>query len=128
MYSRDVFIELVSFPELLLNPNFAIEVLLIREEEYRQYDNTRGWRKKGWTTCKRRLLQVVEKKLFRVPSDMGSLLPSSLIESFTTYDLAISIEKSRQLAQRMLYCLRLMGCVIPTGKRGNAILYSRTDI
>jgi len=124
---EDVFNELVSFPELLLNHNFSIEVLLIKEEEYRRHDNTRGWRKKGWTTYKRRLLQVVEKKLFRVPSDMDSLLPSSLTESFTTYDLAISITKSRQLAQRMLYCLRLMGCVVPTGKRGNAILYSRID-
>ena len=125
---EDVFNELVSFPELLLNHDFSIEVLLIKEEEYRRYDNTRGWRKKGWTTYKRRLLQVVEKQFFRVPSDMGSLLLSSLIESFTTYDLAISMKKSHRLAQKMLFRLRLMGCVIPAGKRGNTFLCSRIDI
>jgi hypothetical protein len=43
----DIFRELVSFPELLLEPNFSLEVLLIQEEEVRRYDGQRGWRRRG---------------------------------------------------------------------------------
>lgn len=123
-----IFEELVSFPELLLNPNFSIELLLIQEEEFRRHDTTRRWRRKGWVTYKRRLLQVTEQRLFRVPADMGALVPSALAEPFTTSDLAIAIAKPRRLAQKMVYCLRLIGCITPTGKRGNAILYAKTTI
>lgn len=125
---ENVFEELVSFPELLLNPNFSIELLLTQEEEFRRYDAARRWRRKGWVTYKRRLLQVIEQRLFQVPADMCVLVPSALIEPFTTADLAITIAKPRRLAQKMVYCLRLMGCITPTGKRGNAILYSRATI
>ena len=58
-----VFEELVSFPGLLLNPNFSIELLFIQEEEVRQHDTTRRWRRKGWVTYQRRLLQVMEQRL-----------------------------------------------------------------
>ena len=120
-----VFEELVSFPELLLNPNFSIELLLIQEEEIRRYDAIRGWRRKGWVTYERQLLRVMERRLFRVPADIGTLVPSALSEPFTTSDLALAIAKPRRLAQKMVYCLRLMGCITQTGKIGNAILYSR---
>jgi len=125
---ENVFEELVSFPELLLNPNFSIELLLTQEEEFRRYDTTRRWRRKGWVTYKRRLLQVIEQRLFQVPADMCVLVPSALTEPFTTADLAITIAKPRRLSQKMVYCLRLMGCITPMGKRGNAILYSRATI
>ena len=45
---EDIFDELVNFPQLLMNPNFSLELLLIREEEARRYDGTRGWRRQGW--------------------------------------------------------------------------------
>jgi hypothetical protein len=122
---EQVFGELVSFPELLLNPNFSIDVLLIQEEEIRQYDGTRGWRRRGWVTRERRLLQVVGRRLFETPADMGALVPSTLAEPFTTSDLATAVAKPRRLAQRMAYCLREMGAIVPVGRCGNAILYTR---
>lgn len=118
-----VFEELVSFPRLLLNPNFAIEVLLVREEEIRRYDRTRGWRRRGWITHERRLLQVVGQRLFETPADMANLIPPALVEPFTTSELAAAIGRPRRLAQRMAYCLREMGVIAPVGKHGNAILY-----
>ncbi len=123
-----VFEELVSFPKLLMNPNFSIELLLIEEEELRRYDGSRSWRRKGWVTYQRQLLQVVEQRLFQVPADMATLVPPALAEPFTTSDLALAIAKPRRLAQRMVYCLRLMGCITPTGKHGNTILYSRAMV
>lgn len=122
---EQVFGELVSFPELLLNPNFSLEVLLIQEEEIRRYDRRRGWRRHGWVTHERRLLQVVGQQLFKTPEDMMPLVPTDLAEPFTTSELATAIAKPRWLAQKMAYCLREMGAIAQVGKRGNAFLYTR---
>ena len=122
---EDVFGELVSFPKLLAHPNFSLDVLLIQEEEIRRYDSTRAWRRRGWVTEERRLLQVVDRRRFCTPADMGELLPAALVEPFTTSDLAAAIARPRRLAQRMAYCLREMGVIEAVGKQGNAILYAR---
>ena len=60
----ELFRELVSFPHLISHPNFALEVLLIQEEEVRQQGLARNWRRRGWGTVERRLVQVVERRLF----------------------------------------------------------------
>jgi len=120
-----LFEELVSFPRLLSNTNFALEVLLIHEEEVRRYVGKRAWRRRGWVTEERRLLEVVERRLFETPADVGALLPSDLGEPFTTADLAAAIGERRRLAQKMAYCLREMGMIAPVGKQGNALLYTR---
>jgi hypothetical protein len=121
-----LFGELVSFPELLASTNFAVEVLLIQEEEIRRYDGRRGWRRGGWVTHERRLLDVVHRRRFETPADAAALVPVGLVEPWTTSDLAAAIGKRRRLAQRMAYCLREMGAIEPVGKQGQAILYVRT--
>lgn len=122
---EDIFEELVSFPELLSHPNFSIEVVFIKEEEIRRYNRTRGWRRRGWVTHERRLLQIVARKLLKTPDDLCAVIPSFLAEPFTTHDLAIAMDKSRRFAQKMVYCLRRMGSITSAGKRGNAVLYTR---
>lgn len=123
----DVFEEMVSFPELISNSNFSIELLLIQEEEVRRQDRRRGWRRKGWTIDERRLLKVLDKLVLETPADVAALIPEDLVTPFTTSDLALAVGRPRRLAQRMAYCLRAMGCITPAGKQGNAILYTRTD-
>jgi len=120
---EDVFDELVSFPQLLANPAFALEVLLVQEEEVRRRDPKRGWRRRGWVIHERRLLAVTERHLFEAPADVTSLIPPGLPAPFTTSDLAAAVGRPRRLGQKMAYCLREMGQISPTGKRGNAILY-----
>ncbi len=121
----DVFRELVSFPHLLAHPNFSLEVLLIQEEEVRRFDGRRGWRRKGWVTEGRRLLDVVERRLFEGPGDMAALLPDELADPFTTGDLSKALRCPRRLAQQMAYCLRAMGVITQVGKRGSAYLYTQ---
>ena len=122
---EDLFGELVSFPRLLAHPNFSLEVLLIEEEEIRRYDGARAWRRRGWDTHERRLLQIVDRKHFCTPAEMGELLPPALGAPFTTSDLAAAIARPRRLAQQMAYCLREMGEIAVAGKQGRAILYTR---
>jgi hypothetical protein len=124
---HSIFGELVTFPELIQRPTFSLDVLLIQEEEIRHQDGRRRWRRRGWATLERRLLQVVEQFLIEEPSDLLQLIPSGLDEPFTTSDLAEAVGQPRRLAQQMAYCLRKLSLITPSGKSGNAIVYVRSS-
>ncbi|MDX1662213.1 MAG: hypothetical protein R3272_00365 [Candidatus Promineifilaceae bacterium] len=121
-----IFYELVSIPHLLAHPNFSLEVLLIQEEEHRRYDPHLRRGRGRWATEQRLLLSVLERHLFDSPADLALLLPPSLGDPFTTADLAQALERRRQVAQKMAYCLRRLDVVTAVGKEGNAILYQRS--
>ena len=120
-----LFSELVSFPSLVAERNFTIEILLIEEEEVRRHHPKRGWRRRGWLTHERRLLRVLRQQRFDTPADLLALLPADLPDPFTTAHLARVLHEPRRLAQQMAYCLREMDAIQQVGKRGNAILYER---
>jgi hypothetical protein len=122
-----VFHSLVSFPGLPSDPNLSVEVLLIQEDELRRYEEGLAWRRRGWVTQERRLIEVRDRRLFRTAADFAALLPANLPTPFTTADLASAMARPRRLAQRMAYCLREMGVLEPTGKRGNNLLYLRAE-
>ena len=119
---EDLFWELVSIPQLLSNPNFSLEVLMIRQEEVRRYDGKRKWRSRGWVIEGRQLLEVLDQRLFGHSADWLGFLPNGL-ESFTTSDLATGIATGRELAQKMAYCLREARMIELVGRRGRANLY-----
>jgi hypothetical protein len=121
----DLFRELVSFPHLVAHPNFSLEVLLIQEEEVRRRDPRLNWWRRGWGTAERRLLQVVDRRLFVSPADLAALIPESLDAPFTTAELAEAIGRSRRLAQQMAYCLRCMGVLSEVGRQVRAVRYTR---
>jgi len=122
-----LFQELVSIPDLIMNPNFSLEVLLIQEEEIRCDDGTGSWRRKGLSIVDRCLIEVLSKHLFREPPDFQSLIPPDLKEPYSTKELAESIEQPRWIAQKMAYCLRSMGVLEIVGKNGNSLLYSTSN-
>jgi hypothetical protein len=119
---EELFWEMVSFPQLLANRNFSLEVLMIREEEVRRYEGKRKWRRRGWVIEERGLLEVVDQRLFEEPADWRALLPKEM-GSFTARDLAEAIGIRRQLSQKMAYCLRKVRVIKLIGKRGRANLY-----
>jgi hypothetical protein len=119
---EDLFGEMVSFPELMCNPNFSLAVLLIREEEARRYEGKRRWSTRGWATQERRLLAVAGQRLFEKPTDWLALVPQGL-KAFTANDMAAAIGIGVRLAQQMAYCLRKAGAVKLISKRGRANLY-----
>ena len=118
---EDLFWELVSIPQLLSNPNFSLEVLLIRGEEVRRYNGKRRVRR-GWLIEGRRLLDVLDQRSFGQSTDWLRLLPDGL-ELFTTSDLASRMNTGRELAQKMAYCLREAKMIELIGKRGRSNLY-----
>lgn len=122
---EDVFGELVSFPRLITRPNFSIDVVLIQEEEARVHEPGRAWRRRGWVTHERRLLQVLSRHTFETGMDLAGLLPAAVRDEFTTADLAAALSRPRRLAQQMAYCLRKAGLIEAVGKSGRSILYVR---
>jgi len=119
----EIFEELIRIPELISNSNFTIEVLLVQIEEYRKNDGNGSWRRKGWSIYDRKLVRVLEKKVFYTPIDFLMLKPSSLKTPFTNLELAQSLNKPIRLARKMSYCLRKMGLIKVIGKKGRALLF-----
>jgi hypothetical protein len=123
---EDLFRETVSIPQLLSHGNFSLEVLFIREEETRRPDARRKWRARGWVVDERRLVDVLDRRVFEGPASWLSLLPRGF-EQFTSRDLADAAGIRLDLAQKMTYSLRLAGLVASIGKRGRANLYARIE-
>ncbi len=118
-----LFPELVSFPSLILHPNLTLEALLIRDEEVWIDDGRGSWRRKRWSIADRRLLEVVQPISLASAADFAALLPRDLPAEFDSRDLAQAIRQPRSLAQKMTYCLREMGALRISGKRGNTLVY-----
>lgn len=119
---EDLFRELVSIPQLLSNPNFSLEVLMIRGEEVRRYNEAKRRVRRRWLIEGRRLLEVLDQRSFGQSADWLRFLPDGL-ELFTTSDLASRMNTGRELAQKMAYCLREARMIELIGKRGRANLY-----
>ncbi len=146
----EVFRELPAIARFIADPNFSIEVLLVRAEEVLCAANGRraSWRRKGWRILDRRLIDIVGRHLLETPDDFRALLPVEWLgqpaatghvlretggqyaagvrpaaPTFTTRDLAGALGISRPFAQKMAYCLRQMGAIDVTDRQGNALVY-----
>jgi len=124
----DAFHELINLRTFLGDPNFTIDVVLIHEEEVRRPRSRPKRRRRGkeWEVHERRLLEVIDSVSLHHPSDYLAFLPPSLVEPFTTADLAGAIDRPRWMARKIAYVLREMGALRAVGKAGNAILYERS--
>ena len=125
--TQDVFTELVACPTLLAHPSFSLELVVVRVEEWRRFDGRRAWRRKGWVVVERRLLDVVDTVALEAPTDLRALAPTQLGDPFTTADLAAAWQRDRRLAQRAVYCMRMLGLVRVVDRVGNARVYTWSD-
>ena len=123
---EDVFLELVSLPELMAHPRFTLEVVLMHEEEIR-CPRSGKQRRRDWSVCDRRLRDVIESVAFAGPHDFRRFIPSDLSVPFTSHALAAALQRPDYFAQKMTYCLRKMGVLTVVGKRQRAWLYAPLD-
>ena len=117
-----VFDKLVAFPSLLTHPNLTIEVLLLREDHIRDPQPTRK-RRRTRDSGERRLVEVLDRVVFRTPEEIVAAMPALPPDPFTTRELAALLGCGTMLAQRTLYCLRAVGIVEAAGRRGRAPLH-----
>jgi hypothetical protein len=123
----DLFHELVAFPELMADPNFTVELAMIREEEVRGPvpSGARYRHPREWWRLERRLIEVVETIRVETPVDLLGLLPDGVPEPFTSADLAALSGRPRHLAMRAAFCLQRAGATRCTGRRGRLQTYER---
>jgi hypothetical protein len=118
-----LFVELVSIPDLIGHPSFSLEVLMTREEEILRPGRGGSWRRRGWRVDDRRLVEVREHIAFASAADFKRFLPPTLSEPFTSRDVAGATGLPLHLVQKMTYCMRRMGLIAPSGKRRASIEY-----
>jgi hypothetical protein len=119
----DALAALVGIPSLLDHPNLEIEAVVTRDEELREHRPGAAWRKRGWVTVERRLLDVLERHRMRDARDWLRALPSAIDEPFTTADIAGGRASRRPVARRAAYVLREAGVIEATGRVGRAVGY-----
>lgn len=121
----DIFEELVSVPNLVMDPNLTFEVALIEEEDIMRFES-RGRRKRGrWGVVDRRLIELRGRVVLASLADFQALLPKGLAEPFTTKDLAKALPSTLDLARRMVYVLKRIGAIEQVGRKRKAPLYAR---
>jgi len=120
---EQIFTEMVRIPHLLAHPNFSLEVVLIQEEELRRNDGQGSWRRRGVSIIDRRLLRVLDRRIFLTPGDLLALLPPGLPAAFTNRNLADTLHIPLRLAGRMTYCLRALNVLELAGKSHRQYLF-----
>ena len=110
----DVFEHLVSFPTLLTHPNFTLEVVLCRDELRRGPNRQKI----------RYLVEILDRRELRNEQDAAAWLPPTA--TFTSSALALTLNCSRALAQRFLYCLKALEVITLARKEGRTPIYARS--
>lgn len=121
----DVFAGLVSITDHLTSPNLEVDVVSTVQQQVRRHEEGKAWRRKGWVIDHRSLVEIAGTVEIRSTADLMGFVPVGLDDPFTTADLAEALETSRRTAQQMVYCLRSIGTVVPSGMRGRAPLFAR---
>jgi len=120
----DVFEELVSIPTLLDHPNLSLEVVLVSVTKIQEVDPSARRGRGGFRTTDRILREIVGRHRFDDSGDLLALVPDGLPPEFTTADVATRAGVSRDVAQRMAYCLRPLGLFHERGRTKAGIHYS----
>ncbi len=119
----DIFEELMHVPELLLHPDFQLELIFLITEEVRIQDGKGSWHRKGQSIIERGLLEITDRRVFTNRDDYISLIPTSIRQSFTTTSLAKRLNINVRLARKVGYTFFKAGIAERIGKDGNAHIY-----
>lgn len=119
----DLFAELVRIPDLFSKDSFSLEVLIIEMEEVWCNDGRGSWRRKGASIEDRKLIRVLERKIFEQKADFLEFLPEDLPDPFSNRNLASSLGIPIYQSRKMTYTLRKIGTISNVGKNGNQILF-----
>lgn len=123
-----LFKELMRIPKLCADPNFTLQVLFIFQDEIRCDDGKGSWRRKGVSIINKKLVDVIDSKIFSSVKDYLTTLPEDLPEEFTNKMLAKAGKFNIKDARKMTYSLCKMGAIINKGVkegRGREIIYQR---
>ena len=122
----DIFRELIYFTQVFPSPKLTLEVLSVECIEHRLDRVNKRKRRKQYKTLDQHLAKVGEMNVLKGTADLWRILGNPKLPStFDTRELAEYLEQPRWMAQQIAYTLNRCGATEISGKRGNAIVYSR---
>lgn len=124
----DLFSELIRIPSLFASGNLSVEVLMIEMEEIWCNDRRGSWRRRGASIEDRKLIRVLERRIFENQTDFLRLLPDGLADPFSNRNLAESLGIPINQSRRMTYALRKMGAIVHVGETRRQMLFARTPL
>lgn len=122
------FAELYKIKGYLKDPNLRLRLVLADMEEYRLLNGWSHDKKKGSSRFDRIPTQLVEEVMIERPEDYMQFIPAELEEPFTTKDFARCAHITVSLSQTVMNLLYYMEAVQRVGKKGNAYLYTVSEI
>ncbi|MBN2057165.1 hypothetical protein JW905_19740 [bacterium] len=122
---EDLFDELRWICDIVMEPRFHLEIAMVEVEEFRCADGNGSWRRGGVSVKDRKLGRLISREVFDGPDDYLELVPADLDEPFDHEDMAGCLGMPVHKARIMSYCLRRMGALRISGKRGNWLLMER---
>jgi len=121
----NIFDALLHAPELPLNKNVTIELILLDITEKRVKDGKGSWRRKGISLKDREMSAFHDRILFKKPKDYLRFIPFKKGEEFTVSSLAKKSSIPADTARKALYVLTKIKVVKRIRKIGNAWVYNR---
>ncbi|MBO4640016.1 MAG: hypothetical protein J5710_09705 [Treponema sp.] len=121
----DILEQLTKITDILLNPNFTLEIITIDLIEHRirtteavQTKNRRRRYKKNWLKANKRLEQIIETTQFKTARDYLALLPKDLPQEFCAKDLNLP-----EYSHLLLWVLSRIPVIEQTSKKGRTFYY-----
>ena len=97
---------------------------MIEMEEIWRDDGRGSWRRRGASVEDRRLIRVLERKVFESKADFLEVLPKDLPDPFSNSDLAKSLGIRAVQSRRITYSLRKMGAITHVGNKRKQMLFA----
>ncbi|MDR2392648.1 MAG: hypothetical protein LBD93_00585 [Treponema sp.] len=123
----DLFKALVYAPEIPLMPSVTIELVMVAVKQQRRQDGWGSWRRKGITILDTELTAIQDSLMLSGKNNYNVFLPLMEVEPFTSRDLGNTAKITPSLARKTLYVLTRLGIVKRLAKKGNTLLYTRTQ-
>jgi len=120
---EEFFREAVYIPDLLMNSNLSVKILLVNMDEYWTNEKKGSWRRKYWSIADQILKDVVNVMDIQRVDDYLKFFPQNINQPFTNKDLSSELGISYSLAGKISYTLRKMGILKLAGKSGNSYLF-----
>lgn len=120
----EIFHEMIYISDLISNPNLILEAILIQAEEIRINDGLGSWMRKGWSIDDRKMIKIIDRRLFSNPKHFLNLISPFINSPFTNQNLSNSLGITLKLARKITYSLRRMNILEISEKIGNTYLFS----
>ncbi len=122
----DLLFQGIYILEHLSHPNLTIAGMCMEIQEYRMLDGWSRNKKRGSHRYESMPTDLYDIVSLHTLSDYAALLPECCQTDFTCAEFSQAIGKSQRIGRAILKVYQELGLLERTGKKGRALLYSRT--